>query len=220
MVFLTGVGTRALDKLLATRYPAERFAEALRGLTTVARGPKPAAALRQMNVPIAVQVPEPNTWREVLAATEGRTERSIAIQEYGRPNPELEAGFRARGADVATVRVYQWALPEDTGPLRQAAERLAAGDFQVALFTTARQIDHLMRLAKEAGLEDFVQDALARMVTGSIGPATTEALEEFGIRPDLEPSHPKMGFLVAETAARAEELLRLKPKQSTSGNRT
>jgi uroporphyrinogen-III synthase len=221
MVFLTGIGTRALAKLLATRYPAERFTAALRGLTTVVRGPKPAAALREMNVPIAVQVPEPNTWKEVLAATEGRPERNIAIQEYGRPNPELEAGFRRRGAEVTTVRVYQWALPEDTAPLRQAAERLAAGDFQVALFTTARQIDHLLLVAKQAGLEDFVLDALSRVVVGSIGPATTEALEEFGIRPDLEPSHPKMGFLVAETAARAEELLHARhARRLTSEDRT
>jgi len=31
--------------------------------------------------------PEPNTWRELLAVTEGRPERRIAVQEYGRPNP-------------------------------------------------------------------------------------------------------------------------------------
>ena len=86
------------------------------------------------------------------------------------------------------------------------------------MFTTATQIVHLMQVAKESGLEDFVQDALTRAVVGSIGPTTTEALEEFGIRPDLEPSHPKMGFLVAETAARAEELLRA--KRPTSGDRT
>src|ERR1044071_267978 len=46
MVCMTGVGTRALKNVLATRYPAERFAEALRALTTVVRGPKPAGALR------------------------------------------------------------------------------------------------------------------------------------------------------------------------------
>jgi len=218
MVFMTGVGTRAMQKVLATRYPPERFAESLRALTTVVRGPKPAAALRELNVPLAVQVPEPNTWREVLAATEGRPEKRIAVQEYGKSNPELLEGFRARGAEVTAVRVYQWALPEDTRPLRTAAERLAAGDFQVALFTTATQIDHLMQLAKETGLEDFVQDALTRMVVGSIGPTTTEALEEFGIRPDLEPSHPKMGFLVAETSARAEEFLQT--KRPTTENRT
>src|SRR5690349_13700279 len=92
MVFMTGVGTRALNKLLETRYPPERFAEALRSLTTVVRGPKPAAALREMNVPLAVQVPEPNTWKEVLAATEGRPERRIAVQEYGKSNTALLDG--------------------------------------------------------------------------------------------------------------------------------
>src|SRR5437763_7097691 len=48
MIFLTGVGTRALQKVIAERYPAERFPQALRGITTVARGPKPAAALREL----------------------------------------------------------------------------------------------------------------------------------------------------------------------------
>jgi uroporphyrinogen-III synthase len=46
------------------------------------------------------------------------------------------------------------------------------------------------------------------MVVASIGPTTSEALEEAGVHPDLEPSHPKMGFLVQETAQRAAEILR------------
>jgi len=41
----------------------------------------------------------------------------------------------------------------------------------------------------------------------SVGPAITEALEECGIHPDFEPSHPKMGYLVQETAERAQALL-------------
>src|SRR5215468_8243807 len=83
VVLLTGVGTRLLDQALATRYPADRFAEALRGVTVVARGPKPVAVLREMKVTPTIVAPEPNTWREVLSATEGRPERSVAVQEYG-----------------------------------------------------------------------------------------------------------------------------------------
>jgi uroporphyrinogen-III synthase len=48
------------------------------------------------------------------------------------------------------------------------------------------------------------------MVIASVGPTTTETLVEFELRPDLEPSHPKMGFLVNETAARASEILTAK----------
>ena len=38
------------------------------------------------------------------------------------------------------------------------------------------------------------------MIVASIGPTTSEALEEDGVRVDFEPSHPKMGVLVQETA--------------------
>src|SRR5579871_1593830 len=47
VILLTGVGTRQLNRLLATRYPEHAFAEALGRLTVVARGPKPVAALRE-----------------------------------------------------------------------------------------------------------------------------------------------------------------------------
>jgi uroporphyrinogen-III synthase len=161
------------------------------------------AALREMNVPATLIAPEPNTWREVLAVTAGRPERQIAVQEYGRPNPELIAGFEARGASVTSVRVYQWDLPEDAGPLREAARKLAAAEFDVVLFTTAIQIAHLARVAEEQGIGRQAMEGLRRAFVASIGPTTTEALEEFGVKPDLEPSHPKMGFLVREAAERA-----------------
>ena len=203
MILLTGVGTRQLSRFVGTRYPENAFADALGRLTVVARGPKPAAVLREMGVTPALIAGEPNTWREVLAVTQGRPERRIAVQEYGRPNPELVEGLRARGADVTTVRVYQWDLPEDTGPLREAARKLAAGDFGAVLFTTAVQISHLARIADDQGIEKEVLDGLRRALVGSIGPTTTEALEEYGVDPDFEPTHPKMGFLVKEAAERA-----------------
>jgi uroporphyrinogen-III synthase len=198
VVLLTGVGTRQLNRVLAGRYPETAFADALRKVTVVARGPKPVAALREMGLAPTIVAPEPNTWRELLAATEGRPARSIAVQEYGRSSPELLAGLRGRGAEVTCVRVYAWDLPEDTAPLQEAARRLAAGEFDIVLFTTAVQIGHLTRIAREAGIEDDVLAALGRARVCSIGPTTTEALEEFGIHPAMEPSHPKMGLLVRE----------------------
>jgi uroporphyrinogen-III synthase len=207
LIFLTGVGTRALDKVLASRYPPGAFAEALRKITVVARGPKPLAALREMQVPVAVAVPEPNTWRELLAVTAQRTERRIAVQEYGKPNPELLDGLRARGADVTPVRVYQWELPEDTGPLREAVRRIVDGQADVAMFTTSIQLSHLFQIASEAGREDALRAALRHMAIASIGPTTSEALEDYGLEPDITPSHPKMGFLVKETAEQASAIL-------------
>jgi uroporphyrinogen-III synthase len=157
-----------------------------------------------------VTVPEPNTWREILAATQDRPERNIAVQEFGRSSPELLHGLRARGAQVTTVPVYQWDLPEDTGPLREAVRRLAAGQFDVALFTTSVQVAHLLRIATEEGLEDRVRTALRRVVVASVGPSTSETLRDHDLPVDFEPSHPKMGFLVNETSQRAREILQSK----------
>ena len=218
VIFLTGVGARLLNQIIETRYPPGAFIEALRRRTIVVRGSKPAAVMREWGVPVTVAVPEPNTWREVLGATEGRPERQIAIQEYGRPATELIAGLRARGAAVTTVPVYQWDLPEDTGPLREAARRLAAGEFDVLLLTTSMQFQHLMKIAAEGRpdespgerLADRILAALPRMVVASVGPTTTETLLDHGVTPDFEPSHPKMGFLVNETARRAWEILQSK----------
>ena len=111
MILLTGVGTRQLNRLLATRFPETAFADALRRITLVARGPKPVAAFREMGLTAAIVAPEPNTSRELLDVLQSRPERSIAVQEYGRSNPDLLDTLRARGHEVTTVRVYQYQLP-------------------------------------------------------------------------------------------------------------
>ncbi|MDZ4799219.1 MAG: uroporphyrinogen-III synthase [Bryobacteraceae bacterium] len=200
MILLTGVGTRYLAKVLATRYPAEAFPDALRKLTIVARGPKPVAALREMGLAATIVAPEPNTWREVLAVTEGRPEKRIAVQLYGKAHPELVKALEGRGAAVATVPVYAWAMPDDTAPLVEAAKGLAAGHYDVVLITSSHQIVHLMEVARDLGIEAAAHSGLKKAIIASIGPTTSEMLHEFGFEPSMEPSHPKLGLLVKEAA--------------------
>jgi uroporphyrinogen-III synthase len=216
VIFLTGVGTRALARVVETIYPVEQFAKALRQLIVVARGPKPVAALKELGVPVTVAVPEPNTWRDLLRALDEKPDvaplkgRRVAVQEYGASNSELLAELAQRGAEVTRVPVYQWALPEDTGPLQAAAHSIAGGAVDLALFTTSIQVTHLIRIAREMNLEQEVRRAFAHIVVGSIGPMTSEELRQEGLAADFEPAHPKMGFLVNEAAQRAKELLEKK----------
>ncbi len=58
-----------------------------------------------------------------------------------------------------------------------------------------------MKIAQESCLEEQVLDGLRKSQIGSIGPTTSETLEEYGLKADFEPSHPKMGLLVNELAA-------------------
>ena len=212
VIFLTGVGTRALARLAEKMDRPELFAAVLGSITVVARGPKPAAALAELKVPVGVSVPEPNTWRELLRALDERAPmtlrgRRVAVQEYGTSNPELLTGLAERGAIVTRVPIYEWSLPDDTGPLRDAVRAIVRGDVDVALFTTSIQIIHLLKIAKELDSEEGVLRSFGRIVVGSIGPVTSEALREHGLPVDFEPEHPKMGFLVSEAARRSRELL-------------
>ena len=206
-IFLTGVGTRQLMKVLATQFESQQIVDALQRLTRVARGPKPTAALREIGLRADIIAPEPNTWRELMASVDGRPERRVAVQEYGRPSQELVDALREKGAEVTPVPVYTYELPEDVEPLRSAASLLAKRSVDVALFTTGQQIVHLMQIAREMDLEQPVLEGLGKSVIASIGPTTTEMLADYGLSPDLEPSHPKLGILVKETAERTGEIL-------------
>ena len=217
LILLTGVGTRMLIATLSTRWPREDVVAALGRLTLVCRGPKPIAALNEVGLVSALAVPEPNTWRDLLSELDRKLPiagKRVAVQEYGARNEELLAGLRQRGARVATVPVYGWALPEDTAPLRAAIERVVSREVEVALFTSATQVENVFRVAAEMGRVDALRQAFrGSTVVASIGPITTGALQEHGVDPDLHPEHPKMGQLVGEVARQAAELLERKRRK-------
>jgi uroporphyrinogen-III synthase len=217
VILLTGVGTRTLVAVVErVRGTSATFVEALRRTKVLARGPKPVAVLRELNVPVWLTAPEPNTWREVLAALDANADElplkglRVAVQEYGEANANLLAGLADRGATVTRVPVYQWALPEDLAPLQAAIRAVVDRQLDVVLLTSATQVAHLMQVAAGMNLQRAVVENLGHLVVASIGPTTTEELTRHGIAPDLEPTHPKMGFLVREAAERAPDLLKSK----------
>jgi uroporphyrinogen-III synthase len=211
VVFFTGVGARILLEAVAREQLQERFLAALRKVKVAARGPKPQAVLREWSVPIGVTASEPHTWRELLRNLEQslgtlRGQR-IAVQEYGASNPEFLAALGERGAEVRAVSVYQWALPEDLTPLREAVSRVIAGQLDVALFTTGVQIQHFFKVAREMKRESELRAALLKIVVASIGPTTSAALRAEGVHVDIEPAQGKLGLLVKEAAERSKPLI-------------
>ena len=201
VMLLTGVGTRMLWKALTGQLSRSGSQSRARKDHRYRARTKPSAAVRELGLAPDVVVAEPNTWREILAAMKDRPEKRLAVQEYGKPNHDLMQGLAAQGRTATPVRVYGWDLPEDTSGLRDAAARLAAGGFDVVLLTTSMQVVNLMKIAAEEGIDRQVIEALESAFIGSIGPTTTETLEEYGLKPDFEPSHAKMGLLVNEAAA-------------------
>jgi uroporphyrinogen-III synthase len=204
LVLLTGVGARALVEALATRWPRPMVVEQLGRIQLACRGPKPVAFLKELGLKPQVVAPEPNTWRDLitaLAAVE-LAGRRVWVQEYGRPNEPLLQALRERGAEVFSAAVYAWQLPEDLGPIERAVDLLCDGGADAVVFTSAQQLHHLLVIADRKDRREPLLSALrTRVLVASIGPVTSDALAELGLRADLEPEHPKMGHLVKALAA-------------------
>jgi uroporphyrinogen-III synthase len=214
VVLLTGVGTRALLDLVDRAGRREAFVAALGATKIAVRGPKPLGVIRELGVTPWVMAPEPNTWRELLAALDAAGTSlqglNVAVQEYGVSNQELVEGLELRGARVTSVPVYRWALPEDLEPLRAAVRAVVAGSIDVAIITTAMQIVHLFQVADTMQQLALLRAGFGRVVVASIGPTSSEELRQQRLAIDLEASHPKMGVLVREAAEHAADLLRAK----------
>lgn len=222
VIFMTGVGVRALMDIAKTKYDPGLVVASLCKVRVVARGPKPEQMLRELKIPVMATAPEPSTWRELLTLLhevfgDALGTMRIALQEYGASNPELLSALSERCIAVTKVPVYQWALPEDLQPLRECVLGVTTGFFDVVLFMTAVQVIHLFQVAEQIGAVEELRGGLSTMVVLSIGPTTTEELAQYGVVPDFEPSRPKMGFLVNEAAQYAGKLLKMKRDSAVAG---
>jgi uroporphyrinogen-III synthase len=198
-IFQTGVGTRALLEATDALGVTPKLLDALAKSIVVARGPKPAGALRSRGVRIDRPAAEPFTTHEVLAAIDDvplRGER-VLVQRYGAANEDLDEALRAKGADVVEVATYRWSLPADTGPLVVLLGALERGEVDATVFTSASQAHNLFALAKQLGREAALAANLNRTLVASIGPVCSAALEALGVKAALEAKPPKLGPLVA-----------------------
>ncbi len=213
VILTTGVGFRYLIRAIEPHLDKQRFLDALSDVTTICRGPKPVAAMREFGLTPTHRVPEPNTWRELLQTIDAQVSianQVVGLQEYGVSNASLVAGLEARGATVEPVRVYGWELPVDPTLLEENVRALAAGQRDLLLVTSAHQVVNLLRTADRLQLVDPLREGLRGTVIASIGPTTSQMLEECEIHVDLEPTHPKMGHLVVQAAERGVPLVKSK----------
>lgn len=212
LILLTGVGTRTLVDVWKPQFPLEVIRQALTNTTLVCRGPKPIAALKELGLKPHITVPEPNTWRDILYTLdehkpEGLSGLRIAVQEYGTANPDLAQGLTERGAQVRSVPVYRWALPDDVEPLKRALRGIVDGNVSVVVFTSAAQVDHVVQVLTAADKLAAFRDTLEKTMVASIGPVTSQRLRHHQLPVDFEPSHAKMGILVKEASEKAGEIL-------------
>lgn len=197
-LFLTGVGTRTLFEAAAHAFTEHQLRARLEAATVVVRGPKPAAVLRQLGVRIDVSAPPPHTSAEVLQALADAdlVRKTVLVQLYGAPNPELSQALAARGARVLELAPYVWERPVDPAPVVRLLDALDAGGVDALLITSQAQVENLFGIAREHGREL----SLAGVAVGAQGPVAEAALEAHLVRTSFRPAHGHMGALVLAAA--------------------
>jgi uroporphyrinogen-III synthase len=203
VVLATGVG---LERWLTAAKKLGRLDElrgALGGATVVCRGPKPVAVLKREGLPVHVRAPAPHTTVELLEVL-GSIDvggRDVVFVHDGGGGDAVPQALRQRGARVAEVMPYAWALPEDVGPLEQLVESLVAGEVDAIVVTTQAQAAHLFRVADARNRGAALREALrARVVVAAVGPTCARQLEQLGAPPHVVPQQSKMGAVVLELA--------------------
>ena len=218
VILLTGVGTRALVAVVE-RVRGSRDVVRAGPRSHEGRGARAQAGRRPARARRARLADRAGAQHLARGAVRARREAAASSRSTAGGSPcrntarriqTCSSGLEARGARVTRVPVYQWALPDDLAPLEAGVRAIVDGQIDVV----ALHDRHSGRAPAESGRDDGAAGRRAQRpedcVVASIGPTTSEEMREQGIEPDLEPTHPRMGFLVREAAERAGEILRRK----------
>lgn len=199
-VLLTGVGTEALFEIARQNSIEASLIQRMDGMSLLVRGPKPAAVLTRYGLKYTLRAPEPNTWKELIHAVDAAgmdfSDQAVAVQEYGEPSVELASALTERGAEVVSIPVYRWALPQDTAPLKSAISATIMGDFDILMFTSAQQVRHALAVSESMKQSDSWVSAANHCFVASIGPTCSDAIAAAGIQVGYESDPPKMGSLI------------------------
>jgi uroporphyrinogen-III synthase len=206
--FQTGVGVKTFFKEAERQGRLAELLDALSKVTTIARGPKPTAVLKQNGVQISVSIREPFTTAEILQAIDGLQLEGtgVALLHYGERNEQLARSLLARGARLEEVSLYEWQLPQDLEPLKTLIGEVVGGRVDAVAFTSQIQVRHLFQVADGLGQSEELKRALnTKTFVAAVGPTCADAVESFGVTPRVVPQPPKMGPMMIALAEFIEQ---------------
>jgi uroporphyrinogen-III synthase len=199
LVATTGIGVRAWFEAAQAWGLAERLADALAGTRVAARGPKAAAAVQTVGLPVW-DSPTSERLDDVIARLrdEPLAGRTVAFQQYGARNGAAVDALVGRGAEVIEVPIYRWQRPDDDGPARRLVDAVCGGRVDAVTFTSAPAMHNLVALARDHGRDAALVDAFntGGVVAACMGPVCAQAARRVGIEEPVAPEHGRLGLLV------------------------
>jgi uroporphyrinogen III methyltransferase/synthase len=123
--------------------------------------------------------------------------RRVLVTRAREQSESLAQALREAGAVAVELPMISIEPPSDPEPLRRAVERIA--DYTFVVFTSQNGVQAFFRAVAAVGGDARV---LGGRRVAAIGPGTAEALEPFGITPDIVPADFR-GEALAEAIIRA-----------------
>jgi uroporphyrinogen-III synthase len=189
LVLFTGEGLRRLASRAQARGCKPDFVKAVGRTRTIIRGPKPARALRELGLSPALSAPSPTSQGLIEGlASEDLRGRKTGVQLYpGHGGDNFVDTIKAAGAVVSTVTPYRYASHTEANAVADVIRRMAAGMFDMIVFTSSPQVERIGEVAHEHNLEEKLAEGLKRVRVAAIGPVVEDALKPFGLASVIAP---------------------------------
>lgn len=210
VIFMTGVAASLLFEVAEQDGRRQELVRGLASVTTVARGPKPTAALRGFGVPPTLTAREPFTSAELIDALSGLPleGRSVLLFHYGERSATLAETLLARQVVLSECWLYRWLMPEDKRELGALVGSIISGDVDALVVTCQVQFRHLYEVARQLSLASALVDALrSGVVVGAMGPTCHATLQVHGVPVHVMPEVPKMGPLIRSLMLHLQQAL-------------
>lgn len=189
LVLLTGEGLRRLLRRAEALRLRNSFRDALAACRTVTRGPKPAAALREIGLKPVLAATTP-TSQGVIECLRGESlqGRSVGVQYYGtEPVDELAAFLAAQAGEVLPVFPYRYADEAEDRRVDALIDALVAGEVDAITFTSSPQVRRLYAVARRGEREAALDAALAACCVVAVGPVVADTLRARGVAVTVSP---------------------------------
>lgn len=189
LVIYTGEGVQRLTAAAERAGLRDEFIARLGATPLLTRGPKPARALRALDIRPAHPAVAPTSAGVIATLADiDVAGKRVGVQLYGsEPLPALVEALEARGARVDCVAPYVYASKSDDGAVADLIERLGTGGIDAIAFTSKAQVERLATVAAGAGRDDELRAALGSVVVAAVGPVVARELEDLGVRVDVVP---------------------------------
>ncbi|MDY7106943.1 MAG: uroporphyrinogen-III synthase [Actinomycetota bacterium] len=198
VLLMTGIGVRGWLEAADALHLGDQLRAALEHADLYVRGPKAMGAAITGGLTVAWAAPDAQS-EGMVAELErvGVEGRLVAVQLDGTDGEDLAAAVGALGADVVTVPVYRWSLPDDLGPAERLIRSICERKVDAVTFTAKPAIENFMTIAAEIGRLDDVRRSLNEdVVTVCVGPVCSAGAVEQGIRAPIQPDRARLGPMV------------------------